>query len=88
VILVSISEKKISHVFKLMFTTKKSGYGLGLYFVRMAVEAHGGTVECTLFEGLLQTHLPMLNKISKYGEGYASTLILAQPFKISVNFIV
>jgi signal transduction histidine kinase len=41
---VGIKEEDFPHVFEPMFTTKKSGYGLGLYFVRMALDAHGGHV--------------------------------------------
>ena len=32
------------HIFEPLFTTKRGGLGLGLYFVRMAVESRGGTV--------------------------------------------
>jgi signal transduction histidine kinase len=41
---IGIREEDFKHVFEPMFTTKKGGNGLGLYFVRMAVEVHGGTV--------------------------------------------
>jgi signal transduction histidine kinase len=41
---IGISEENKKHLFEPLFTTKRGGYGLGLYFVRMAVEAHRGTV--------------------------------------------
>lgn len=57
---VGVSEEDSKHLFKPLFTTKKGGYGLGLYFVRIAVDAHGGRVS---FE-------------SKIGEGTTFTVRL------------
>jgi signal transduction histidine kinase len=57
---IGIKEEDFTHVFEPMFTTKIGGYGLGLYFVRMAVDAHGGHVS---FE-------------SKIGEGTTFTVWL------------
>jgi signal transduction histidine kinase len=41
---VGITEEAAKSLFEPLFTTKRGGMGLGLYFVRMAVEAHGGVV--------------------------------------------
>lgn len=41
---VGITEEAAKSLFEPLFTTKRGGMGLGLYFVRMAVEAHGGGV--------------------------------------------
>jgi signal transduction histidine kinase len=41
---IGVSEENKKHLFEPLFTTKRGGYGLGLYFVRMAVDAHGGRV--------------------------------------------
>jgi signal transduction histidine kinase len=42
---VGISEETSKHIFEPLFTTKKGGLGLGLYFVKMVVEGHGGEVD-------------------------------------------
>ena len=42
---VGIKPEQIKHIWQPMFTTKSKGIGLGLYFVRSAVEAHGGQVD-------------------------------------------
>ena len=41
---VGVREEDRKHIFEPLFTTKRRGLGLGLYFVRIAVESHGGTV--------------------------------------------
>lgn len=55
---VGIREEDAKNLFEPLFTTKKSGLGLGLYFVRMAVEAHGGRISF----------------VSKLGEGTTFTI--------------
>lgn len=55
-----ISEKDAKNLFEPLFTTKKGGLGLGLYFVRMAAEAVGGRVDF----------------VSKIGEGTTFTIRL------------
>ena len=57
---VGISEKDAKRIFEPLFTTKKGGVGLGLYFVRIAVEAHSGR----------------LSFVSKPGEGTALSIRL------------
>ena len=42
---VGVSEEASKHIFDPLFTTKKGGLGLGLYFVKLAVEGHGGKVD-------------------------------------------
>jgi signal transduction histidine kinase len=41
---VGVEEGDQKHLFEPLFSRKKGGLGLGLYFVRMAVDAHGGEV--------------------------------------------
>jgi signal transduction histidine kinase len=57
---VGISEESSKHIFEPLFTTKKGGLGLGLYFVKMVVEGHGGEVDF----------------VSKLGEGTIFTIKL------------
>jgi PAS domain S-box-containing protein len=57
---VGISEEASKHIFEPLFTTKKGGLGLGLYFVKMVVEGHGGKV----------------GFVSKLGEGTTFTIRL------------
>ena len=57
---IGVSEENKKHLFEPLFTTKKGGFGLGLYFVRMAVDAHGGVV----------------NFMSRFGEGTTFTIRL------------
>jgi PAS domain S-box-containing protein len=57
---VGISEEASKHIFEPLFTTKKGGLGLGLYFVKMVVEGHGGKVDF----------------VSKPGEGTTFTIRL------------
>jgi signal transduction histidine kinase len=57
---VGVSEEDKRHLFEPLFTRKKGGLGLGLYFVRMAVDAHGGVVDVN----------------SKVGEGTTFKLLL------------
>jgi len=42
-----ISEEDLLHVFEPMFTTKKTGTGLGLVSVKTIVTSHGGTISVT-----------------------------------------
>jgi PAS domain S-box-containing protein len=55
-----ILEEDATKLFEPLFTTKKKGLGLGLYFVRRAVEAHNGTISF----------------LSKLGEGTTFTINL------------
>ena len=57
---IGVSEEDKRHLFEPLFTRKKGGLGLGLYFVRMAVDAHGGVVDVN----------------SKVGEGTTFKLLL------------
>jgi signal transduction histidine kinase len=57
---VGVSEEDKRHLFEPLFTRKKGGLGLGFYFVRMAVDAHGGVVDVN----------------SKVGEGTTFKLLL------------
>jgi signal transduction histidine kinase len=41
---VGIPEEEMSNLFKLFYTTKSDGMGLGLTFCKRVVEAHGGTI--------------------------------------------
>ena len=41
---VGVRKEDQKHIFEPLFTTKRRGLGLGLYFVRIAVESHGGNV--------------------------------------------
>lgn len=46
-----IREEDSKKLFEPMFTTKKKGLGLGLYYIRRAVEAHKGTIEFVSKQG-------------------------------------
>jgi PAS domain S-box-containing protein len=46
-----VKEENKKSLFEPLFTTKKTGLGLGLYYVRMAVEAHGGRIDFTSMLG-------------------------------------
>ena len=48
---VGMSPEVVERLWEPLFTTKSKGLGLGLYFVRNAVEAHGGSVELTTESG-------------------------------------
>jgi signal transduction histidine kinase len=49
---IGIKPENTIHLFEPLFTTKSGGMGLGLYFVRTAVEAHGGSISVESEEGL------------------------------------
>jgi len=57
---VGIPEEEMGNLFKPFYTTKSKGMGLGLAYIKRAVEAHGGTV----------------NAESKVGEGTIFTIII------------
>jgi len=46
-----IRDEDSKKLFEPMFTTKKKGLGLGLYFIRRAVEAHRGTIDFASKQG-------------------------------------
>jgi PAS domain S-box-containing protein len=46
-----IREEDAKKLFEPMFTTKKKGLGLGLYYIRRAVEAHRGTIDFASKQG-------------------------------------
>ena len=58
-----ISEEDKEKIFKLFFTTKSDGYGLGLSLCKNIVSGHGGTIEVDSQEGKGTTfiiNLPMV----------------------------
>ena len=46
-----IPSDKIDQVFKMLYTTKRSGSGLGLHISRSIVNSHGGSIEVESVEG-------------------------------------
>lgn len=48
---VGISKKNLNNVFKLYFSTKKKGFGLGLYLTKRIVEWHNGNISIKSQEG-------------------------------------
>ena len=59
---VGIPEETLSRLFQPFVTTKSTGLGLGLSFVKKAVEAHGGSISCE----------------SEIGKGTTFTIIIPQ----------
>ena len=48
---VGMSHEVLKKIWQPLFTTKSKGIGLGLYFVRNAIDAHGGDINITTEPG-------------------------------------
>ncbi|MBF0345525.1 MAG: ATP-binding protein [Nitrospirae bacterium] len=43
---IGIHKNEVERMYDLHYTTKKMGFGIGLYLVKKAVELHKGTITC------------------------------------------
>lgn len=62
---VGMSPSEISRIYDLHYTTKKTGFGIGLHLVKKAVEYHKGKIDCESSPGKGTTFIVTLPEIKE-----------------------
>lgn len=62
---VGMNPSEISRIYDLHYTTKKTGFGIGLHLVKKAVEYHKGTIDCESSPGKGTTFIVTLPEIKE-----------------------